>query len=372
MKIIVGGGISGLWLAAELKARNIACCVIEKSALGQGQTLASQGMIHGGTKYALNGLLTKATDELSAMPERWLKALSGDNLVDLRGAKLERKDQLLWSVGSIQSKLLGFFASKAMRARVARVDPSNEPAFNNPKFKGHLYRLSEPVLQLDSVIQRFSTLLDGCLFQAEVTDLLFDQGHVKGIKTNRGELEGEVILTAGEGIQSLLLQAGLANPKMQRRPLAMAICKMKCPIPKVFGHQIGSGSKPELTISTHEIDNVQYIYLGGQLAETGVTQNDSLICDQASHALAKALPWLEPQIQSIRIFRINRAEPKTQHGNRPNSPFMIKSNGLTVCWPTKLALAPALSDQIIPQLANTKNTQLPVWPIATPGQYPWL
>ena len=35
MKIIVGGGISGLWLAAELKARNISCCVIEKNALGQ-------------------------------------------------------------------------------------------------------------------------------------------------------------------------------------------------------------------------------------------------------------------------------------------------------------------------------------------------
>ena len=372
MKIIVGGGISGLWLAAELKARNIPCCVIEKSALGQGQTLASQGMIHGGTKYALNGLLGKATNELSAMPERWLKALSGDSPVDLRGAILERKDQLLWSVESIQSKLLGFLASKAMRARVARVHPSNEPAFNHPEFKGHLYRLSEPVLQLDSLIQRFSTLLDGCLFQAEVTDLLFDKGQIKGIKTNRGELEGEVILTAGEGIQSLLSQAGLANPKMQCRPLAMAICKMKYPIPKVFGHQIGSGSKPELTISTHEIDDVQYIYLGGQLAEHGASQTDAVVCDRAFHALAKALPWLEPQIHSIRIFRINRAELKTQYGNRPNTPFAIKSHGLTICWPTKLALAPALSDQVIPQLANTKNTQLPVWPSVATGQYPWL
>ena len=68
MKIIVGGGISGLWLAAELKARNIPCCVIEKNALGQGQTLASQGMIHGGTKYALDGLLTKAPMKLAQCP----------------------------------------------------------------------------------------------------------------------------------------------------------------------------------------------------------------------------------------------------------------------------------------------------------------
>ena len=372
MKIIVGGGISGLWLAAELNARNIACCVIEKNALGQGQTLASQGMIHGGTKYALNGLLTKATNELSTMPERWLKALSGDSLVDLRGAKLERENQLLWSVDSIRSKLLGFFASKAMRARVARIDPSNEPAFNYPGFKGHLYLLSEPVLKLDSLVQRFSTLLDGRLFQAEVTDLIFEQGHIKGIKTNHGELEGEVILTAGEGTQSLLFQAGLTNPIMQRRPLAMAVCKMKCPIPKVFGHQLGNGSKPELTISTHEIDDTQYIYLGGQLAENGAEQTDAVVCDQAFHALAKALPWLELQIHSIRVFRINRAEPKTQQGNRPNSAFTIKNHGLTVCWPTKLALAPALSDQVIPQLSDTKNTQLPLWPSATAGKYPWV
>jgi Glycerol-3-phosphate dehydrogenase len=52
MKIIVGGGVSGLWLAAELKARGIHCCVLDRGPLGQGQTLASQGMIHGGTKYA--------------------------------------------------------------------------------------------------------------------------------------------------------------------------------------------------------------------------------------------------------------------------------------------------------------------------------
>ena len=87
-----------------------------------GQTLASQGMIHGGTKYALDGLLTKAASEIGAMPALE-QALQGKGTVDLSHVQLEREDQLLWSVESIAANLLGFFASKAMRSRMERIDP---------------------------------------------------------------------------------------------------------------------------------------------------------------------------------------------------------------------------------------------------------
>ena len=53
MKIIIGGGISGLWLATEYKALEIPFAVLEKDSLGSSQTLASQGTIHGGKKYFL-------------------------------------------------------------------------------------------------------------------------------------------------------------------------------------------------------------------------------------------------------------------------------------------------------------------------------
>ena len=43
------------------------------------------------------------------------------------------------------------------------------------------------------------------------------------------------------------------------------------------------------------------------------------------------------------------------------------------CWPTKLALAPALADQVIPLLDEERATvSLPAWPGAHVGGYPWV
>ena len=373
MKIIVGGGISGLWLAAELKARNIPCCVIEKSALGQGQTLASQGMIHGGTKYALDGLLTKAASEIGAMPSRWKQALSGQGTVDLRQVQLERSDQLLWSVESITANLLGFFASKAMRSRMERIDPTEEAAFDHPNFHGHLYRLTEPVLKLDTLIHAFSNLLHGQLFTAEVTELIVENQMITGVETTAGSLKGDVILTAGEGTEALVSALAINPPRMQRRPLAMAVCQLKEPIPPVFGHQLGTGSKPKLTVSTHRVGESQFLYLGGQLAEDGVEQDDLTLCHRAERAVQEALGWLKPQIQSTHVFRINRAEPSTREGHRPDTAFVSKAHRLIIAWPTKLALAPALADQVIPLLDEERATvPLPAWPSAHVGGYPWV
>ncbi|MDF1622160.1 MAG: FAD-dependent oxidoreductase, partial [Pseudohongiella nitratireducens] len=54
---IVGGGIAGLWLLNRLCLAGYDAILLDKGGLGSGQTLASQGIIHGGLKYALNGIL---------------------------------------------------------------------------------------------------------------------------------------------------------------------------------------------------------------------------------------------------------------------------------------------------------------------------
>ena len=61
---IIGGGISGLWLLNSLRNAGYDAVLFEKNALGSQQTFASQGMIHGGIKYALCLLYTSdAADE---------------------------------------------------------------------------------------------------------------------------------------------------------------------------------------------------------------------------------------------------------------------------------------------------------------------
>jgi hypothetical protein len=47
---------------------------------------------------------------------------------------------------------------------------------------------------------------------------------------------------------------------------------------------------------------------------------------------------------------IDRAEPLQKNGFKPDSFFSKNINNMTIAWPTKLALAPLLADEIIQQL----------------------
>ena len=86
--IIIGGGIAGLWLLNRLTSDGYGCVLLEADELGCGQTLASQGMIHGGIKYALGGALTGASEAIADMPDRWRAALAGEGPVDLSGLEV--------------------------------------------------------------------------------------------------------------------------------------------------------------------------------------------------------------------------------------------------------------------------------------------
>ena len=48
--IIFGGGIAGLWLLNRLHNEGYQAILLETEALGGSQTIASQGIIHGGLK----------------------------------------------------------------------------------------------------------------------------------------------------------------------------------------------------------------------------------------------------------------------------------------------------------------------------------
>ena len=54
--LIFGGGAAGLWLLDRLSRDGHHVVLLEARSLGMGQTVASQGIIHGGLKYTLSGL----------------------------------------------------------------------------------------------------------------------------------------------------------------------------------------------------------------------------------------------------------------------------------------------------------------------------
>ncbi len=51
--LLIGGGVAGLWALDVLTSRGLSCLLAEAGELGRGQTVASQGIVHGGLKYTL-------------------------------------------------------------------------------------------------------------------------------------------------------------------------------------------------------------------------------------------------------------------------------------------------------------------------------
>jgi len=71
---------------------------------------------------------------------------------------------------------------------------------------------------------------------------------------------------------------------------------------------------------------------------------------------AKILPWVTLKNPVWSTLRINRAEPKQSSLSRPDSAFVQSENNYSTCWPTKLALTPNLSDQVLESLAKLNVT----------------
>jgi len=348
---IFGGGIAGLWLLNRLRRVGYSVVLFEVNALGGGQTIASQGIIHGGAKYSLSGNLTEAARTIGDMPAIWKSCLAGTGELDLRGVRVLSDHQYLWAGGSIGSRLAGFFASKAMRSRIAAVAAHELPAPFDPScFTGRLYRLNEPVLDVRSVIMELSRQQTGHCFKIDPTAIDFapdDPGRIS-IQTGRGAVElsaQQVVFSAGEGNVDLLRKAGRSHPAMQLRPLHMVMLKGDLPV--IYGHCVEASINPRLTITSYPSrDGETLWYLGGQLAEKGIGLDRREQIAVAKAEVRAILPWIDISGARWSSLRINRAEPKTAHGRRPESYFYSVDQKLITAWPTKLAFAPRLASDI--------------------------
>ncbi len=225
--LIVGGGVAGLWLNARLRAKGYATLLVERESLGGGQSVKSQGIIHGGAKYALHGALSGASEAIADMPRRWREALDGCGELDLSGVRLLSDAHYLWSPGTLAGNLTSFFASKAVRGRVDQVKGEQlPPALQNPKFKGKVYRLAELVVDVPSLIARLAELAGDSLLAADDIQPLHDNGQLVGLRVDGREIRAQrIVLSAGRGNADLLASLDVPQPAQQLRPLHMVMVK---------------------------------------------------------------------------------------------------------------------------------------------------
>jgi glycerol-3-phosphate dehydrogenase len=375
--LIVGAGVAGLWLNARLRRQGFSTVLVESASLGGGQSLKSQGIIHGGAKYALHGALSGASEAIADMPRRWREALAGNGELDLAGVRILSEAHYLWSPGTIAGNLTSFFASKAVRGRVDQVKGDElPPALQNPRFKGKVYRLAELVVDVPSLIQRLAELAGDSLLAGQRIEPLLDDGELAGLRVDGREIRAQrIVLSAGGGTADLLQALGVSQPQMQRRPLHMVLVKGPTLKP-LFAHCLGGGPKPRITVTTHPAADGQCVwYLGGDLAEAdGVAREPAAQIAAARKELESLLPWVDLSQAQWATLRVDRAEPAQSGLVRPDNAFLDVQHRLLVGWPTKLALAPDFADRVLANLSKDgihptpqpALTDLPRPPLATP------
>ncbi|WP_439135250.1 FAD-dependent oxidoreductase [Pseudomaricurvus sp.] len=356
---IIGGGIAGLWLINRLQSAGYQCALFEARALGSDQSVASQGMIHGGIKYTLSGALTGASEAIADMPAHWQDCLAGCGDVDLRGANVLSDHFYMWSTASVTSKLTTFFASKATRGRVDKVKAKDRPPiFQNEAFKGQLYKLVDIVLDVPSVLKTLAHNVRGRTYQLTQDQARWDkddQGNCQlHIRTANGDelcvKAKQFIFSAGQGNAALLEQLDEQSPAMQIRPLQQVMLKLDVPY-SFYGHCLGTDKTPRLTISSHPCRDGKWVwYLGGSLAEDGVDKDPDALIRGAHAELKSLMPWLDLSRAQWATLPVNRAEPKQKNLMRPDKAYIGKAKhcrNLSVVWPTKLTLAPNLATETL-------------------------
>ncbi len=350
--VVIGGGIAGLLSFRRLKNLGLSVILLEKNALGAGQTLASQGIIHGGSKYALQGVLNSAATEVAQMTSIWAKYLRGET-VDLSRVKILSSHHYLWASGfgaSLKTLISSKILSSDNRVLARKQYPS---FFQDPNFSGSLCELDEVVLDIPSLLRALvAEDQDDCLKISNDLKVHWDV-HQSIEKVSDGLLEVKAkyyVFTAGEGnlnyFQGLKLQ-------MQTRPLKMLMLKHPDLWP-IYVHYVGKGVLPELTITSHQTSRGAWIwYLGGAIAEAGVHRSDAEQIKAAEALLEDHFAWRSQKIDFTRAdyhcWDIARAEIFNQ-GKRPESFGLFSQGNFFVGWPTKLTLAPALVEAILQKM----------------------
>ena len=375
--LVFGGGAAGLWCLDRLRRAGYHAILLESKAIGSGQTIQAQGIIHGGGKYALRGVRDfDAVRATSAMPERWRQCLAGAIEPDLSAARLLSTVCHLWLPrGLFMARLqaLGFMSFVAnaglLATRPIKVAVDAWPEALRADALA-VYSLAEPVIATGSVLKALAMRYAKFIFLYDATALAFSRD---GVRVGDVLLQPRAkVFAAGAGNGELLTKAGKNADLMQCRPLGMVL--MRGAFPPLFGHCI-VGGKTGLTITTPSSGVWQ---IGGEIAEQ--LANEPSPAAARTKAFAEIRRWL-PRVDfagaEIALYRAVRAEARTAASRRPSGVHANRiAPGVIVAWPTKLSMVPVLADEVFELLRGDLKEpdgadETPPWPAPTVARYPW-
>ncbi|KAF0167502.1 MAG: FAD dependent oxidoreductase, partial [Caulobacteraceae bacterium] len=339
--LVFGGGIAGLWALDALRRAGYGALLVEKDALGAGQTIQSQGIVHGGGKYALRGVSDlEAVRAIAAMPARWLACLEGSGEPDLRAAKVRSRSCLLWVP---KSGFFGDLASKGLMTLVVgagllATKPVEMPESEWPealrKSALKVYTMAEPVLDTGSVLSALLAKNEDRVRRVAKVEFALEKGEVR--------LDGAalrpraIVFAAGAGNEALLEKIGDAPGRMQRRPLTMFLLRGK--LPELYGHCV-VGGKTHLTVTSVKSARGKTVWqVGGEVSErTAGAADPAAARAEAVAEVRKFLPDLDLAGAEIASYPAVRAEAATSGARRPSGVHVERVRvepAVLVAWPT--------------------------------------
>ena len=162
---------------------------------------------------------------------------------------------------------------------------------------------------------------------------------------------------------------------MQIRPLHMVMLRGN--LPELNGHCV-DGARTRVTITTaHDSAGNTIWQIGGEITERGVSMEPSELIEVARAELLSVIPGLDLNGTQWATYRADRAEGRTPSGKRPEDLVILEEGPIITAWPTKLALAPRLADQIASAMGEpagheNPGSSLDNWPTPNVASPPWI
>lgn len=396
--LVIGGGVAGLWTLHVLLASGYDAWLCENRALGTGQSVQAQGIVHGGGKYALRKVSDlESIRAIREMPDLWRAHHSGNGAApDLRSARLLSPGCWLWLPrGSWSSRLEAWGLMPLMRhAGVLSCPPVPLPRDQWPAVLRanavRAYRMQEPVFDTRSVLAALAEPVADRLLAVDDLELepVREGTDPASGRTVRARGAGGrqfsvkvrcVVCTAGVGNAELIERVGLDPAMMQRRPLRMLL--LRGALPPLHGHCIAGGRTRITVTSMEQRDGTQVWQVGGEVAERHAEATDvPAFVRAALSELRTCLPGLDLARVQVSSYAAVRAEARNDALRRPSG-VQVRSvaPGLVVAWPTKWAMAPLLAEEVRREVA----ARVPVpsstatfsgargWPRPSIAPFPW-
>lgn len=373
--VIFGAGIAGLWTHACLRNLGYDSLLLESRNIGGGQTIASQGIIHSGLKFAFAGKISTLAKSISAMPERWREALAGKGEIDLSQAKIAAPSQLLMIPPGLLGGISKTVAKKTLGKNVRELNSADWPSeIKTSGFGGSVVFMDELVLDIPSVIRALAEP---------------NESSIRSISENAARAPLAFLNESGIAAKKILFTAAGSNAEIatrekhdhgletQNRPLLMAMMK-PAPFP-LYAHFLGKTEKPVATVTTHtDQDGTLVWYIGGLVAERAMDSPAQDSINAAKKAFAAYLPSINISNAQWAVLPINRAEGKSKTGGwMPDTPTLHRAGNVLYGWPTKLTFAPMLADSVLIELSQSNispsgtTSDWSFLPAAAYAQTPW-